>query len=230
MSQARLGGLQRAPPGPLLAAGAHQGAHQLRGLLHRRQDSADHRGPALRPLPVAAAQPVRPAPGRAGRALVVRGARCAPRPRPGRCARSAPRSALLGYQLTRVAAADRPAQPRADARVCPGAPRSTQAVLLKTAADQLLWAPAMTCVFFAFLKTLEGHPEAIVATIQVRPRGTRRRPWGGVRSRGGLRRARAGCVASAPHPPASARPPAGQAVDHDCRQLCAVAAGPLCLV
>lgn len=55
-----------------------------------------------------------------------------------------------------------------DARVCPGAPQSTQAVLLKTAADQLLWAPAMTCVFFAFLKTLEGHPEAIVATIQAK--------------------------------------------------------------
>jgi hypothetical protein len=41
-------------------------------------------------------------------------------------------------------------------------------VLLKTAADQIVWAPIMTCVFFAVLKSLEGHPELIIPTIQVR--------------------------------------------------------------
>jgi protein Mpv17 len=48
----------------------------------------------------------------------------------------------------------------------PDNPRSTKAVLLKTAADQLIWAPVMTCVFFAVLKSLEGHPELIFPTIQ----------------------------------------------------------------
>lgn len=42
-----------------------------------------------------------------------------------------------------------------------------KSVLLKTAADQLIWAPIMTCVFFAVLKSLEGHPELIWPTIQV---------------------------------------------------------------
>lgn len=42
-----------------------------------------------------------------------------------------------------------------------------KAVLVKTAADQLIWAPIMTCVFFAVLKTLEGHPELIMSTIEV---------------------------------------------------------------
>jgi len=54
-----------------------------------------------------------------------------------------------------------------DKYVEPGDPRSTKAVLLKTAADQLVWAPVMTCVFFAVLKALEGHPELIIPTIQV---------------------------------------------------------------
>ena len=53
-----------------------------------------------------------------------------------------------------------------DRVVCPEDPTSNKAVLLKTAADQLIWAPAMTLVFFAFLKTLEGHPELILSTIQ----------------------------------------------------------------
>lgn len=54
-----------------------------------------------------------------------------------------------------------------DKYVEPDNPRSTKAVLLKTAADQLIWAPVMTCVFFAVLKSLEGHPELIFPTIQV---------------------------------------------------------------
>lgn len=54
-----------------------------------------------------------------------------------------------------------------DANVEPDDSRSTKAVLIKTAADQLIWAPVMTCVFFAVLRSLEGHPELILPTIQV---------------------------------------------------------------
>lgn len=54
-----------------------------------------------------------------------------------------------------------------DRVVYPDKPQSTAAVLIKTAADQLVWAPIMTVVFFALLKTLEGHPELIAATVQV---------------------------------------------------------------
>ena len=54
-----------------------------------------------------------------------------------------------------------------DKYVYPNDPQCNAAVLLKTAADQLLWAPIMTCVYFAFLRTVEGHPELITSTIQV---------------------------------------------------------------
>ena len=54
-----------------------------------------------------------------------------------------------------------------DKYVYPNDPQCNAAVLLKTAADQIAWAPVMTCVYFAFLRTLEGHPELIVSTIQV---------------------------------------------------------------
>ena len=54
-----------------------------------------------------------------------------------------------------------------DKHVYPNEPQCTAAVLIKTAADQIAWAPIMTCVYFAFLRTLEGHPELIVSTIQV---------------------------------------------------------------
>ncbi|KAK9808300.1 hypothetical protein WJX73_009459 [Symbiochloris irregularis] len=53
-----------------------------------------------------------------------------------------------------------------DKNVMPDNPRSNKAVLIKTAADQLVWAPLMTVVFFAVLKTLEGHPELIWVTVQ----------------------------------------------------------------
>lgn len=43
-----------------------------------------------------------------------------------------------------------------------------KAILIKTAADQLIWAPVMTCVFFVVLKALEGHPDMILPTIQQR--------------------------------------------------------------
>lgn len=39
---------------------------------------------------------------------------------------------------------------------------------MKTAIDQLVWAPAMTVVFFTFLKVLEGHPEQIMAIINAK--------------------------------------------------------------
>ena len=54
-----------------------------------------------------------------------------------------------------------------DKYVYPNDPQCNAAVLLKTAADQIAWAPVMTCVYFAFLRTLEGHPELIMSTIQV---------------------------------------------------------------
>lgn len=54
-----------------------------------------------------------------------------------------------------------------DKYVYPNDPQCTPAVLIKTAADQIAWAPIMTCVYFAFLRTLEGHPELIMSTIQV---------------------------------------------------------------
>lgn len=56
-----------------------------------------------------------------------------------------------------------------DKNVMPDNPRSNTAVLIKTAADQLVWAPLMTVVFFAVLKSLEGHPELIWSTVQVVP-------------------------------------------------------------
>ena len=56
-----------------------------------------------------------------------------------------------------------------DKYVYPKDPQCTAAVLLKTAADQVVWAPVMTCVYFAFLRLAEGHPEMIMDTIQVCP-------------------------------------------------------------
>ncbi|KAI8104481.1 hypothetical protein M9434_003036 [Picochlorum sp. BPE23] len=53
-----------------------------------------------------------------------------------------------------------------DTKIYPEAPKSNAAVLGKTAVDQLVWAPIMTCVFLAFLTTLEGHPESIMEVIQ----------------------------------------------------------------
>lgn len=53
-----------------------------------------------------------------------------------------------------------------DERVLPADPQNNLAVAIKTAADQVVWAPVMTVVFFAVLKLLEGHPDQIVATIQ----------------------------------------------------------------
>ena len=39
--------------------------------------------------------------------------------------------------------------------------KGAMAVGVKTAADQLIWAPVMTVVFFAFLKLMEGQPDLV---------------------------------------------------------------------
>lgn len=57
-----------------------------------------------------------------------------------------------------------------DTKIYPNDPKCTQAVLAKTAIDQCIWAPIMTCVFLAFLTTLEGHPDVgmISSVIQAK--------------------------------------------------------------
>ncbi len=57
-----------------------------------------------------------------------------------------------------------------DRKIYPEDPKCTQAVLAKTAIDQFIWAPVMTCVFLAFLTTLEGHPDVsvILSVIQAK--------------------------------------------------------------
>jgi len=49
--------------------------------------------------------------------------------------------------------------------VFPKDPTSTKAVVAKTALDQLLWAPAFSCVFFAFVNLFEGRPDLIAPAI-----------------------------------------------------------------
>jgi protein Mpv17 len=51
-------------------------------------------------------------------------------------------------------------------RVFPKEPLSTKAVLSKTALDQVVYATIMTGVYFAVIRLLEGHPEAIMSTLQ----------------------------------------------------------------
>lgn len=55
-----------------------------------------------------------------------------------------------------------------DKYVFPDAPTSTRAVVTKTALDQLLWAPAFSCVFFAFINILDGRPDAVLPAIQAK--------------------------------------------------------------
>lgn len=43
-------------------------------------------------------------------------------------------------------------------------------------AMQLVWGPAMTLVFFAFLKTLEGRPDLILHTVSAGQWGCRSLP------------------------------------------------------
>eukprot|EP00873_Tetraselmis_striata_P011553 jgi/Tetstr1/431817/TSEL_021311.t1 len=52
-----------------------------------------------------------------------------------------------------------------DARVCPSAPTSVRAVLTKTAADQLGFAPVGTVVFFTLMELLSGHPAGVAAAV-----------------------------------------------------------------
>ncbi|KAK9832477.1 hypothetical protein WJX81_000068 [Elliptochloris bilobata] len=53
-----------------------------------------------------------------------------------------------------------------DRKVMADNPQSLKAVLAKTAADQVVWAPVMTLVYFVFLRCVEGHPELIASTVQ----------------------------------------------------------------
>jgi protein Mpv17 len=52
--------------------------------------------------------------------------------------------------------------------VCPDEPTGNKAVLMKTALDQVVYATIMTAVFFAVIRTWEGHPEAIMSTLQAK--------------------------------------------------------------
>eukprot|EP00878_Enallax_costatus_P000094 GHUV01000127.1.p1 GENE.GHUV01000127.1~~GHUV01000127.1.p1 ORF type:complete len:283 (+),score=59.60 GHUV01000127.1:249-1097(+) len=49
--------------------------------------------------------------------------------------------------------------------VFPKEPLSTKAVLSKTALDQVVYATIMTGIYFAVIRLLEGHPEAIMGTL-----------------------------------------------------------------
>ncbi|CAD7695137.1 unnamed protein product [Ostreobium quekettii] len=53
-----------------------------------------------------------------------------------------------------------------DKNVMPEDPKTTKAIIIKTALDQLIWAPMFSCVFFTFVRTMEGHPELALSTIQ----------------------------------------------------------------
>lgn len=50
--------------------------------------------------------------------------------------------------------------------VFPKEPLSTKAVISKTALDQVVYATIMTGVYFVIIRLLEGHPEAIIPTLQ----------------------------------------------------------------
>lgn len=50
--------------------------------------------------------------------------------------------------------------------VYPTEQTSTKAVLAKTALDQVVYATIMTAVYFAIIKTMEGQPDLIWATLQ----------------------------------------------------------------
>ena len=52
--------------------------------------------------------------------------------------------------------------------VCPEEPTGNKAVLLKTALDQVVYATIMTAVFFALIRVWEGHPEAVMSTLQAK--------------------------------------------------------------
>eukprot|EP00210_Caulerpa_lentillifera_P008644 g8244.t1 len=53
-----------------------------------------------------------------------------------------------------------------DKNVFPETPTVPKAIVVKTALDQLVWAPFFSCVFFAFNQLLQGHPDLIIPTIK----------------------------------------------------------------
>lgn len=54
-----------------------------------------------------------------------------------------------------------------DSQIMPSRPQSPAAVLLKLAADQLLFAPLATAIFMAYLKCAEGLPTEAIPFVQV---------------------------------------------------------------
>lgn len=53
-----------------------------------------------------------------------------------------------------------------DKTVLPDTPTVPKAIIMKTALDQLIWAPFFSCVFFAFNQLAQGHPDLIIPTIR----------------------------------------------------------------
>ncbi|KAK9811885.1 hypothetical protein WJX72_011789 [[Myrmecia] bisecta] len=53
-----------------------------------------------------------------------------------------------------------------DRVIMPHRPHSMAAVVAKMAVDQLLFCPLGTCIFFSYLKLVEGRPDLIVSFIQ----------------------------------------------------------------
>ncbi|GMH40905.1 hypothetical protein BSKO_08809 [Bryopsis sp. KO-2023] len=53
-----------------------------------------------------------------------------------------------------------------DKNIFPREPTSAKAIVAKTAMDQLIWGPCITCGFFTFIRIVEGHPGQIIPTIQ----------------------------------------------------------------
>ena len=50
-----------------------------------------------------------------------------------------------------------------DAVVEPNSPKSNKAVILKMLADQVLWAPFFSCVFFTFIFSLQARLQLLLA-------------------------------------------------------------------
>jgi hypothetical protein len=55
-----------------------------------------------------------------------------------------------------------------DSRIMPEDPHCTAAVLTKTLADQILFAPLGLLMFFAVIKCLEGRPRDLPHTLRNR--------------------------------------------------------------
>lgn len=65
-------------------------------------------------------------------------------------------------QLPRPARRMPPTPPHPPRLLPPALAPAVATADVQTALDQVVWGPVMLVVFFAVLKTLEGHPEAII--------------------------------------------------------------------